>query len=140
MAVHSQLRVAFLGSGSSGNAAAVTDGRTTLLVDCGLSARDLARRLGSVGIDPDSVTNILVTHEHTDHVKGIRVFVARTGATVHATAGTRWAAHLDAIAADVRTLPTGSPRIKTDDTDGRATHLGRLILPEDMDNAETGRT
>lgn len=85
------LRVVFLGSGSSGNATAVTDGDTTVLVDCGFSAREVAKRLSACGIDPASVSAILVTHEHTDHVRGIDVFSRNHGAgcIVHASTGTR---------------------------------------------------
>jgi len=84
------LRVVFLGSGSSGNAAAVTDGTSTVLVDCGFSAREVARRLAFSGIAPSSVAAILVTHEHSDHVAGIDVFARRHAACccVYASAGT----------------------------------------------------
>lgn len=84
------LRVVFLGSGSSGNATAVTDGTTTILVDCGFSAREIVKRLSASAIDPASVQAILVTHEHTDHIKGIDVFARRhsTECVVYASAGT----------------------------------------------------
>jgi phosphoribosyl 1,2-cyclic phosphodiesterase len=84
------LRVVFLGSGSSGNAAAVTDGTTTVLVDCGFSAREIARRLAFSGITPSSVSAILVTHEHSDHISGIDVYARRhaCGCCVYASAGT----------------------------------------------------
>ena len=101
------LRVAFLGSGSSGNAAAITDGTTTVLVDCGFSARETVRRLEGLGIDAANVSAILVTHEHTDHTRGIAVFARRFGSAVWATRGTRRGSRLDADAADVRTLAAG---------------------------------
>jgi phosphoribosyl 1,2-cyclic phosphodiesterase len=71
------LRVVVLGSGSSGNSTAITDGVTTVLVDCGFSARETSRRLSESGLDPTTVSAILVTHEHGDHVRGIDVFVRR---------------------------------------------------------------
>ncbi len=103
------LRVAFLGSGSSGNATAVSDGRTTVLIDCGFSAREVVRRLLAHGIAAESVSAILVTHEHTDHVSGVEVFARRFGCTVWTSAGTRRAGRFDPRVADVHTLIPGEP-------------------------------
>jgi phosphoribosyl 1,2-cyclic phosphodiesterase len=103
------VRVVFLGSGSSGNSAAVTDGTTTVLVDCGFSARETTRRLRGHGIPAESVSAILVTHEHTDHTSGVAVFARRYGATVWATAGTRRGGRFHAHTPDVRTLAAGEP-------------------------------
>lgn len=103
------LRVVFLGSGSSGNAAAVTDGTTTLLVDCGFSAREVRTRLSRHGIDAEGVSAILVTHEHTDHVRGVDVFARRHRAPVYATAGTWRASRTDARLLDARTVRPGEP-------------------------------
>ncbi len=100
-------RVVVLGSGSSGNAIAVTDEVDTLLVDCGFSARETCRRLASAGIEPATVRAVLVTHEHTDHTRGLEVFVKRREVEVCATHGTRRAAGLDGLAPEVRTLATG---------------------------------
>ena len=58
------MKVAVLGSGSRGNATLVWCGNTRLLVDAGFSARDLARRLVSVDVEPDSIDGIIVTHDH----------------------------------------------------------------------------
>ena len=84
------LRVVFLGSGSSGNAAAITDGTTTVLMDCGFSARETARRLAAAGISAHSVEALLVTHEHSDHIRGIDVFSRRHAhdCPIYATRGT----------------------------------------------------
>jgi phosphoribosyl 1,2-cyclic phosphodiesterase len=62
-----------LASGSSGNAALVASGRTRILLDAGLSARELARRLATIGETIGSIDAILVTHEHSDHVAGLPV-------------------------------------------------------------------
>jgi phosphoribosyl 1,2-cyclic phosphodiesterase len=102
-----QLRVVFLGSGSRGNAVAVTDGTTTLLIDCGFSARETARRLTLVGLDADNVSTILLTHEHSDHLRGVEVFARRHACPVHATKGTRRAAGLDHLDSEVCTLVVG---------------------------------
>jgi phosphoribosyl 1,2-cyclic phosphodiesterase len=104
----SQLRVVFLGSGSAGNAVAVTDGATTLLIDCGFSARETARRLAIAGLRAEDIAAILVTHEHSDHIRGVEVFQRRHGmAAVGCTLGTRRAAGFAALTGEVRTLVPG---------------------------------
>jgi len=60
-----------LASGSSGNSTLVSSGRTRVLVDAGLSAREIARRLGEVGESIEQIDAILVSHEHSDHVCGL---------------------------------------------------------------------
>ncbi|MEI7815272.1 MAG: MBL fold metallo-hydrolase [Coriobacteriia bacterium] len=105
----SLLRVVVLGSGSGGNAVAVTDGATTILVDCGFSAKETARRMALAGLDAGQVSAVLVTHEHSDHIRGVEVFARRHGCAVFATRGTRRAAGLDALAADVCGLTAGEP-------------------------------
>ena len=102
------LRVVFLGSGSGGNAVAVTDGDTTLLIDCGFSAREVARRMALAGLDAGSVDAILLTHEHSDHLRGVEVFARRHCCEVVATTGTRRAAGLDFMDACVVGLAAGS--------------------------------
>ena len=68
------VRVVPLGSGSSGNATVVTFGTRTVLVDAGLSARELAVRLIAVGVAPGTLTAILLSHEHHDHARGLERF------------------------------------------------------------------
>ena len=62
---------------------------TTMLVDAGLSARQLGRRLEQIGVDPDSLDGILLTHEHRDHTCGLDVFLRRRSTPVFTTALTR---------------------------------------------------
>ena len=108
MPASSQLRAIVLGSGSAGNAVVVTDGATTLLVDCGFSARETARRMALVGLSAEGVSAILVTHEHSDHIRGVEVFQRRHGmASVACTVGTRRAAGFDNLCGDVSTLVPG---------------------------------
>jgi phosphoribosyl 1,2-cyclic phosphodiesterase len=65
------LRVCLLASGSKGNAIYVECGESRVLVDAGLSARELNRRLGTIGVEGDSLDAVLVTHEHADHCRGL---------------------------------------------------------------------
>ena len=82
------IHFAVLGSGSSGNSAIVCTKDTRVLIDAGLSARQLKLRLELLGIDPDSIGGILLTHEHGDHTGGIDVFCRNRPIPVFATAHT----------------------------------------------------
>ncbi|MGH9869870.1 MAG: MBL fold metallo-hydrolase [Candidatus Polarisedimenticolia bacterium] len=86
-----------LGSGSSGNCTLVEGRRGRLLIDCGLSARETARRLQQVGCSPKSVDAVIVSHEHGDHVRGAARFSRRFGAAIHTTPATARAAGLDTL-------------------------------------------
>ena len=66
-----------LGSGSSGNASIIHAPEGNILLDAGFSAKELERRMEACEIEPDSVRALLLTHEHTDHTKGCRVFADR---------------------------------------------------------------
>lgn len=61
-------------SGSSGNAYLIRHGETTILVDAGRSSAALCRAMKAVGCEPDDVSAVLITHEHSDHVSALRVF------------------------------------------------------------------
>ncbi len=82
------MRFASLGSGSEGNGLVVEAGGSRLLIDCGFGVRDTAARLARLGIEPASLSAILVTHEHADHVGGVPAFAARHGIPVWLTFGT----------------------------------------------------
>ncbi len=72
-----QVRMTVLASGSKGNATLVSSGRTRILVDAGLSCRELLRRLQIAGEDPSLLSAILITHEHQDHVFGLATLARR---------------------------------------------------------------
>lgn len=71
------VRVDVLGSGSRGNCTLVQAGRTRLLIDAGLSRREVARRLDTVGVAVDDLDAVLLTHAHGDHVRGVPVLCRR---------------------------------------------------------------
>src|SRR5947209_14867945 len=79
-----------LASGSSGNAALLATERTRILVDAGLSMRELRRRLAMIGEDFERIDAILITHEHADHIAGLPV-LAR-----HQTRAAIWMTRLTA--------------------------------------------
>jgi phosphoribosyl 1,2-cyclic phosphodiesterase len=68
------LCLTMLASGSAGNCAVVRTDECVLLVDCGLSARQIVQRLALAGLEPSQLDGILITHEHGDHVAGLEVF------------------------------------------------------------------
>jgi len=83
------MKVAVLGSGSAGNSVLVWAGRTRILVDAGFSARSLVDRLGLLGLAPEAIHAIVVTHDHGDHTRGMGVFARRHGTPLHMTRATR---------------------------------------------------
>ena len=82
------MRFASLGSGSEGNGLLVEVGATRVLIDCGFHVRDTIARLARIGVAPETVTAIIVTHEHSDHIDGVAPFAARFGTPVWLTFGT----------------------------------------------------
>ncbi len=82
------MRFASLGSGSRGNGTLVEAGSTTVLVDCGFSARQATARLARLGRSPDELSAILVTHEHGDHIGGVALLAQRHNLPVYLTPGT----------------------------------------------------
>lgn len=70
-------------SGSTGNAAMLTDGKTTVLIDAGRSAKVLCNALLAAGTSPDAISAIFLTHEHSDHTSALEVFLKRHPVPVH---------------------------------------------------------
>jgi phosphoribosyl 1,2-cyclic phosphodiesterase len=85
------VRVTILGSGSRGNAILVETEGVRLLVDAGFSGRDLERRLAAAGIEPSTLTALLVTHDHGDHTRGMGIFARRWKTPLYLTEPTRQA-------------------------------------------------
>ncbi len=86
------MRFALFGSGSKGNATLVEQGRTRLLVDCGFSVRELELRMARMGVAGESLTAILLTHEHGDHLGGAGALARKYKLPIWLTAGTARAA------------------------------------------------
>lgn len=77
-----------LASGSKGNCTLLASSRTRILVDAGLSCRELFKRMKAVGEDPATLDAILITHEHQDHVQGVSVTARKLGIPVYFTEAT----------------------------------------------------
>lgn len=96
------MRLASLGSGSKGNATLVAAGETLVMVDCGFSLRETRRRMARLGVDPDQLDAVLVTHEHSDHSAGVGVLSRNHNVPVYLTHGTASTGRVDGCASTVR--------------------------------------
>jgi phosphoribosyl 1,2-cyclic phosphodiesterase len=77
------MKFTVLGSGSTGNAVLISAGKTNVLVDAGLSAREIVRRMAAMDIDAASLDAVVITHEHSDHVGGLRVLLNQVDCPVY---------------------------------------------------------
>ncbi|MCO6429569.1 MAG: MBL fold metallo-hydrolase [Deltaproteobacteria bacterium] len=82
------MRFSVLSSGSKANSTYLETGCSRILIDCGLSARETERRLTRIGVDPASLDAIIITHEHSDHIMGVRVLSRRHKIPVYANRAT----------------------------------------------------
>ncbi len=93
------LRIATLASGSSGNCTVVSDGRWNILIDAGISCKRILDGLTDLDLDPLSLSGILITHEHTDHVNGLTNLLKKIRVPIYAPMAT-----IDAMASRVQNL------------------------------------
>ncbi len=83
------MKFTVLGSGSTGNAVLISSERTNVLVDAGLSAREILRRLAIVGVACEDLDAVLITHEHSDHIGGLRVLLRSVRCPVYVSGATQ---------------------------------------------------
>jgi phosphoribosyl 1,2-cyclic phosphodiesterase len=83
--------LSMLASGSRGNCAVVASARTRILVDAGISCRETCKRLKTLGEDPQTLSAILITHEHSDHVYGLATLAKKLRIPVFMTEATHQA-------------------------------------------------
>jgi phosphoribosyl 1,2-cyclic phosphodiesterase len=82
------LRFSLLGSGSSGNATVISTEAVSILIDNGLSYRQFCLRAAAIGFNPESLSAVMITHEHADHVAGVGVLARKLGIPVYLTPAT----------------------------------------------------
>lgn len=128
-------------SSSSGNCTLLSDGDTNVLIDAGVSSAKICKALDEVGIFPEEIDAILVTHEHIDHISGIKVFAKKYNTSVYANAKTmqkvmEYAPHISSGNAHIITgaspFAVRSLRIKAFPTPhDSAEAFGYVIMSED---------
>ena len=104
------MHVTILGSGSAGNCALIESGKARLLIDGGLSARQMVARLAHCGVNPIEIDGILLTHEHGDHAGGLKVWCKQFATPIYANSLTAEVLRRDAptMRGDWRVFVTGS--------------------------------
>ncbi len=105
-----KLKICSLRSSSKGNSIIIYSETTKILVDCGISGKTLEGCLAEIDIAPETLNAIVVTHEHTDHTKGVGVVARKYDVPIFATYGT-WSAMLKAIGE----IPRGNRRVCNED-------------------------
>lgn len=114
------MKVATLGSGSSGNALYAESDRGCILVDAGFSGAELSRRMDALGVEPESVDALVVTHEHRDHTRGMGVAARRWS----------WPLYVSPETADACSdLLRGEEDIRRYDAEGSFRTAGFRIFP-----------
>jgi len=82
------IEMCVLASGSSGNCTLIKNTKSAILIDAGLSAKELIRRMDTAGVSPDMVKGICISHEHSDHTAGIAQLASRHNIPIYANRGT----------------------------------------------------
>ena len=82
------IKLCSLFSGSSGNCIFVEGGSTRLLVDCGVSGKKIEQALDSIGVDIKTINALLLTHEHSDHIRSVGIIHRKSGAEIFANCKT----------------------------------------------------
>jgi len=113
------IKLCILASGSSGNCTFIGTETTRILIDAGISAKKTTERLAEIGETPETIDAICVTHEHSDHISGIRVLQKKHNIPVYANAGT-----LEGI----RVALKGEEVVCRQFTTGSAFEIGDLCL------------
>jgi len=130
-----------IASGSSGNAALFSDGGVHILIDMGISCRKIVAALAQLGLRPDELSAILITHEHTDHIQGLATYIKKHRTPILCSPGTarQLRYRLAGIDPLLRTVPQGGREI--------CGHVEITVLPTCHDCREssafrldTGRT
>jgi len=78
------MKIRVFASGSTGNCLALSDGDTNILIDAGISLRRITDSLASVGLTMNDIRGVLITHEHSDHISGLKAMVKKYNVSIYA--------------------------------------------------------
>ena len=119
-------------SSSSGNSILISNDDTNILIDAGVSASKICASLDEAGISPHEVDAIFVTHEHSDHISGIRVLARKYNISVFALSST-----MDCILRNAPDIPPGCPHIITASNvyDIRSMRVKPFVTPHDSSSS-----
>ena len=120
------MQFSLLGSGSSGNALLVSTPDTRILIDCGLSVRQLRLRAAALGEAIENIDAVFVTHEHGDHCLGLGTLARQCGVPVFMTPGT-----LANLPKKVGVLPTVTPFEAGESVEIGAVRVGSFSVTHD---------
>src|SRR5207253_5678698 len=112
------MKLSVLGSGSTGNTVLMVANGTRVLVDAGLSAREITRRMNQAGEDLNSLDGILITHEHGDHAGGLRVLMKDLDCPVYMSVKTQ-----EAYICERRNVASDEPRRRANALRDRAIEI-----------------
>lgn len=115
-------------SSSSGNSILISNDDTNILIDAGVSASKICASLDEAGISPREIDAIFVTHEHSDHISGIRVLAKKYNISVFALSST-----MEYILRNAPDIPAGCPHIITASNvyDIRSMRIKAFVTPHD---------
>jgi phosphoribosyl 1,2-cyclic phosphodiesterase len=102
------LAVCVLASGSKGNAIYISDGLSAILIDAGLSATEIKRRLKSRGLNPKDLNAILLTHEHSDHIQAVGVLSRQLKLPIYLSRNIKKKVFMGSSAHEIRTFNSGA--------------------------------
>ena len=109
------LRVCVLGSGSKGNCTYIESPEARILIDAGLSARQIEQRLRQIGRSPAALDGVLISHEHSDHIQGVGALARRYKLPIYTNSATwRRGRHVVGVVDDLREFWTGTPFVLKD--------------------------
>lgn len=83
------MEIAVVGSGSKGNCSLIRSGSNILMVDCGFSLKETEQRLLQLGLNGSDISALLITHEHSDHIGGVKRFATKFNTPLYMTHGTK---------------------------------------------------